>query len=105
MDPGGTLYATWDTQTARGDIGWVAYSTDHGPSWSAPVRVTPDHDNAMHNVESAGMSPGVADIAWQSDNSPLGYATYIRPFSIQKGLAGPGHPSVPAVRQQEDLAW
>ena len=63
MDRAGFLYATWDTQTARGDIGWISYSTDHGGTWSAPLRVTSDHDNAMHNLEVAGAGPGVADVA------------------------------------------
>lgn len=46
-----------------GDIGWISYSTDHGGTWSAPLRVTSDHDNAMHNLEVAGAGPGVADVA------------------------------------------
>ena len=95
MDRAGNLYATWDTQTARGDIGWISYSTDHGGTWSAPLRVTSDHDNAMHNVEVAGAGPGVADVAWQADNSPLGYATYLPALLHHQGLAGPGHPDLP----------
>ena len=89
-DQAGNLYATWDTQSASGDsdIGWLSYSTDHGKTWSAPIRVTADQDNAMHNVESAGAGPGIADIAWQTDNSP-GYATYLRPFSISRGWLAP----------------
>jgi hypothetical protein len=89
IDRAGNLYATWDTQTASGDIGWISYSTNHGSTWSAPQRVTRDHDNAIHNVEVVGASPGVADVAWQADNSPLGYATYLRPFSITKGWLAP----------------
>jgi BNR/Asp-box repeat protein len=90
-DRAGNLYATWDTQSASGDsdIGWLSYSTDHGRTWSAPTRVTPDQDNAVHIVESAGAGPGVADIAWQADNSPQGYATYLRPFSIKHGWLAP----------------
>jgi hypothetical protein len=88
-DRAGNLYATWDTQTSTGDIGWLSYSTDHGRTWSAPIRVTPDQDNALHNVESAGAGPGIADIAWQADNSPQGYATYLRPFSIRHGWLTP----------------
>ena len=53
-DAAGNLYATWDTQTAAGDIGWLTWSRDGGRTWSAPVRVTPDHDQAPHIVESAG---------------------------------------------------
>jgi len=89
MDRAENLYAIWDTQAASGDIGWISYSTDHGSTWSAPLRVTSDHDNAVHNVEVAGAGPGVADVAWQADNSPLGYATYLRPFSITRGWLAP----------------
>ncbi len=90
-DRAGNLYATWDTQSAsgRGDIGWLSYSTDRGRSWSAPIRVTPDRDNAVHIVESAGAGPGIADVAWLADNSPQGYATYLRPFSIRHGWLAP----------------
>jgi hypothetical protein len=90
-DRAGHLYATWDTQSASGtsDIGWLSYSTDGGRRWSAPIRVTPDRDNAVHIVESAAAGPGVADIAWQADNSPKGYATFLRPFSISRGWLGP----------------
>jgi hypothetical protein len=89
MDQAGNLYATWDTQTARGDIGWISYSTGHGSTWSAPLRVTSDHDSAIHNVEVMGAGRGVADVAWQASNSPLGYATYLRPFSITRGWLAP----------------
>src|SRR5215467_2580159 len=67
-DQAGNLYATWDTQTARGDIGWLSSSTDGGRTWSAPLRVTSDHDTATHIVEVAGAGPGVAIVAWQADN-------------------------------------
>jgi hypothetical protein len=90
-DAAGNLYATWDTQSAPGDgdIGWLSYSTDGGHTWSAPTRVTADEDNAMHNVESVGTVPGTAFVAWQSDNSRQGYATYLRPFSIKAGWLAP----------------
>ena len=90
-DRAGNLYATWDTQSASGnsDIGWLSYSTNGGRTWSAPIRVTPDRDNAVHIVQSAGAGPGIADIAWQADNSPKGYATFLRPFSIRHGWLGP----------------
>jgi hypothetical protein len=90
-DHGGNLYATWDTQSASGDsdIGWLSYSTDGGRTWSAPIRVTPDQDNAVHNVEVAGTRAGRAVVAWQADNSPKGYATYLRPFSITRGWLAP----------------
>jgi hypothetical protein len=89
MDAAGNLYATWDTQTRHDDIGWLAYSPDHGKTWSAPIRVTPGHTSAMHDVEVVGAGPGVADVAWQSDSSPLGYATFLRPFSLTRGWLAP----------------
>jgi hypothetical protein len=88
-DSAGHLYATWDTQTNAGDIGWLTYSTDAGRTWSAPVRVTPDTDNAPHIVESAGGPPGITYVAWQTSAPAQGYATYLRPFSIQHGWLGP----------------
>jgi len=57
-DAAGHLYVTWDTQTSGGDIGWLSCSADGGRHWSSPVRVTPDHGNAMHNVEVAGEARG-----------------------------------------------
>lgn len=88
-DAAGNLYATWDTQTARGDIGWLSYSRDQGRTWSRPARVTPDVDNAPHIVQSAGGPPGVAYIGWQTSAPAQGYATYLRPFSIRHGWLGP----------------
>jgi hypothetical protein len=90
MDAAGNLYATWDTQGATADIGWLAYSTDHGRTWSPLRRVTPDRDNATHIVEVAGGGRGIAYVGWLADNSPHGYAQYLRPFSITRGwLSGP----------------
>ncbi|HLX50268.1 MAG TPA: carbohydrate binding domain-containing protein [Streptosporangiaceae bacterium] len=88
VDSGGTLYATWDTQTSAGDTGYLTYSTDGGTTWSAPVRVTPDTDNAMHNVEVTGGGPGIAYVAWQTSAPSQGYATYLQTFSTTTGLVG-----------------
>ena len=88
-DAAGNLYVTWDTQTAAGDIGWLSYSRDGGRTWSAPLRVTPDTDNAPHIVESAGGQAGIAYIAWQTSAPAQGYATYLRPFSVQHEWLGP----------------
>ena len=88
-DAGGTLYVTWDTQTSAGDIGWLSFSTDGGASWSAPFRVTPDTDKAVHNVQVLGGPAGVAYVAWQTDAPAAGYATYLRPYAAGKGWLGP----------------
>jgi hypothetical protein len=89
-DSAGNLYVTWDSQgKPLGDVGWLSYSTDHGRTWSALRRVTPDRDNAVHIVEVAGAGAGVAYVGWQTDASGSGYATYIRPFSISGGWVAP----------------
>ncbi|HYZ54580.1 MAG TPA: sialidase family protein [Streptosporangiaceae bacterium] len=88
-DSGGVLYATWDTQTSSGDIGWLTYSVNGGRTWSYPVRVTPDSDNAAHIVEVAGGRRGIAYVGWQTNAPAQGYATYVRPFSITRGWLGP----------------
>jgi hypothetical protein len=88
-DAAGNLYATWDTQTSAGDIGWLTHSQDDGRTWSAPLRVTPDTDRAPHIVESAGGQAGVAYLAWQTSAPKQGYATYLRPFSVRSGWLAP----------------
>ena len=88
-DQGGTLYATWDTQAPAGDTGWLSFSADDGASWSAPVRVTPDTDKAVHLVEVLGGPAGVAYVAWQTNAPAAGYATYLRPYAPGKGWLGP----------------
>jgi hypothetical protein len=88
-DAGGTLYATWDTQTPAGDIGWLTWSRDSGRTWSPPVRVTPDSSNAPHIVEVAGGRAGVAYVGWQTSAPAQGYATYLRAYSLSKGWLGP----------------
>jgi BNR/Asp-box repeat len=87
-DAAGNLYATWDSQVSGRDIGWLAYSTDHGRTW-ATVRVTPDTDSAAHIVQVAGGSGGIAYVGWLADNSQLGYALYLREFKIGKGWLSP----------------
>jgi hypothetical protein len=93
IDGAGNLYATWDTQGAQ-DIGWLSYSSDDGKTWSRPLRVTPDHDTAVHIVEVVGGKAGEADVGWLTDAPRRGYALYLRPFSISKGwLSDPGQAS------------
>jgi hypothetical protein len=106
-DSAGNLYATWDTQGTSSDgtandIGWIAYSTDHGQHWSTPVQAPTDQISAPHIIESAGGPPGIAYVGWLSDSNPAGYAMYLRTFSVTHGwLSGPlqvssqfGDPSV-----------
>ncbi len=85
-DPSGDLYATWDTQANIGsrktDTGWVSFSSDGGTGWSAPVETTPDQENVPHITEAAGAGPGEAYVAWLSSTDPLGYALYLRTFSV-----------------------
>jgi len=88
-DAGGNLYATWDTQTPRGDIGWLSASTDGGKTWGRPVRVTPGNNHAVHILASAGGPRGTAYVGWQTDAPAPGYATYLRPYSVTKGWLGP----------------
>jgi hypothetical protein len=89
-DQAGNLYATWDTQTATTDIGWLSYSTNGGRSWSDPIRVTPDQGDSEELVAAVGARPGVAYVAWQTPAAAQGYATFIRPFSIHRGWLTPG---------------
>ncbi|HEV2376275.1 MAG TPA: sialidase family protein [Streptosporangiaceae bacterium] len=85
MDAGGDLYATWDTQSGHQDIGWLAFSTNHGKTWSPTVQVTTDVDNATHIMEPAGGPAGFAYAGWLADNATGGYAEYLRVFSVTQG--------------------
>jgi hypothetical protein len=52
--------------------------------------VTPDTDPAAHIVQVAGGAPGIVYVGWLADNSPHGYAQYLRTFSLARGwLSGP----------------
>ncbi len=93
IDSAGNLYATWDTQNstdpaviATEDIGWLSFSTNHGVTWSPAVRVTPDPGASAHIMEIAGGGPGMAYVSYLANNSSLGWALYVRPFSITKGF-------------------
>lgn len=84
-DTGGNLYVTWDSQHLGGDVGWLAYSTDGGSTWSAPIRVTPDRDSATHIIEVAGGFRGTAYVGWLADNSACGYVMRVRAYVIGQG--------------------
>jgi hypothetical protein len=95
IDAVGNLYATWDTQDTNADgsandTGWLSFSADHGARWSAPIQATPDRLNVPHIMEVAGGGSGMAYLSWLSDSNPVGYALYLRAFSITRGwLSGP----------------
>ena len=89
-DAADNLYATWDTQgkSRAGhatDIGWLSFSTDHGRRWSAPIQVPADELDVPHITEVVGGRGGVVYVGWLSDSNPLGYAVYLRAFSIDRG--------------------
>ncbi|HLX39956.1 MAG TPA: sialidase family protein [Ktedonobacteraceae bacterium] len=88
IDASGILYVTWDTHTNRGDIGYISYSTDAGTTWSTPVRVTPDTDNAPHIVQVVSGPAGTAYVAWQTNVPARGWATYLQTFTTSGGLLG-----------------
>lgn len=89
LDAAGNLYATWDTQGATQDVGWLAVSTDHGATWSPAVRATPDSGQAAHIMEVAGAGSGIAYLTYLTNNSSLGWALYLRAYSITKGFLTP----------------
>jgi BNR/Asp-box repeat len=95
IDAADNLYATWDTQGTNpdgsaNDIGWLAFSTDHGAHWSAPIQVPPDRLSVPHIMEVTGAGSGIAYVSWLSDSNPAGYALFLRTFSVSRGwLSGP----------------
>ncbi len=89
VDAAGNLYATWDSQSGGRDIGWLAYSTNHGQTWSSPVRVTVGGGNYAHILQVVGGAAGTAYVGWLTDSARCGavpcYAQYLRVFSIGRG--------------------
>ena len=81
-DSAGNLYATWDTQSASTDTGWLSVSKNGGTTWSKPIEVVSSGVEEL--TESAGVGKGIADVAWQTPGSK-GYATFVRPYSLAKG--------------------
>jgi hypothetical protein len=88
-DAAGNLYATWDTQAVGRDTGWLAYSIDHGVTWSRPLRVT-QTARGPNIVQVAGGPPGTAYVGWLSRRR-RGYRTYLAAFSISAGRLAPPH--------------
>ena len=89
-DAGGNLYATWDTQGTNSDgslndIGWLSVSIDGGQHWMAPIQAPADQLNVPHIMEVAGGAAGIAYVGWLSNSNPLGYAQFLRTYSIGHG--------------------
>jgi hypothetical protein len=85
LGPDGTLYATWDTQAANTDTGWLSFSRDHGATWSTPVQAPTDTLQVPHIVQVVAGPPGIAYVGWLSASDPRGYAQYLRTFSTNQG--------------------
>ncbi len=86
IDAAGNLYATWDTQGATQDTGWLAFSEDHGATWSPAVQVTSDLGLAAHIMEVAGGGSGIAYVSYLANNSTQGWGLYVRAFSVTNGF-------------------
>jgi hypothetical protein len=94
VDRAGNLYASWDTQAALGqpDTGWLSYSIDHGTTWST-LQVT-DNAPVPHIMEVAAGGRGTAYVSWLTqvpipNSGALGYAEFVRPFSVAQGWLSP----------------
>jgi hypothetical protein len=90
IDAGGNLYATWDTQGTNADgsasdTGWLAFSTDGGRHWTAPIQAPAERVDAPHIIEVAGGAAGIAYAAWLTSSAAQGYSLYVRAFSIKNG--------------------
>jgi hypothetical protein len=86
VDPAGNLYASWDTQRGSRDTGWLAWSTDGGRVWSAPLPVA--SSRSEHLVEVAAAGRGDVYVGWQTRQAK-GYATFLRRRSLDDGWTGP----------------
>ena len=87
VDPGGTLYAGWDTQRGLRDTGWLAWSTDHGKHWSRPLRVASSRTEHLTEVAAAGRHD--VYVGWQTIVRGKGYATFLRRYVLGKGWTAP----------------
>ena len=85
MDAGGNLYATWDTQAASADSGWLAFSTDGGKHWSGPILGPSDTLDVPHIMQVSGGANGIAYVAWLTSSTPAGYSLFVREYAIRGG--------------------
>jgi hypothetical protein len=87
VDRVGNLYAAWDTQRGGRDTAWLAWSTDHGQTWSPPLRVTSGSSEKLAEVAAA--RPRNVYFAWQTPVRGKGYATFLRRLALGKGWTAP----------------
>jgi hypothetical protein len=87
VDRAGNLYAAWDTQAGGRDAAWLARSSDHGQTWTPPLRVTSGTSEKL--VEVAATGRGNAYVAWQTPVRGKGYATFLRRLAAGKGWTAP----------------
>jgi hypothetical protein len=95
VDPEGTLYAAWDTQHDGRDTAWLAWSSNGGQTWSAPLRV---NSHRSKNFPNLGLPANLVEVtaagrrnvyvAWQTSVLRKGYATYLRRLAVGKGWTG-----------------
>ncbi|MCI4351498.1 MAG: glycoside hydrolase [Thermoplasmata archaeon] len=78
---GGTLFATFDTQAPHGDIAWVVDSTDHGATWSKPLRVASGASPSAHLVQVVAGPRGTAYVAWLTNDTARGWSIHAAVFS------------------------
>jgi BNR/Asp-box repeat len=90
VGPKGVIYATYDSQLPSQDIGWLLCSTDHGKTWSHPIRITTSSTGAIHIIQVAVGPDGTAYVGWITNDSSRGWSGYISTYSIaEKELFGP----------------
>jgi hypothetical protein len=94
VDPGGALYASWDTQSGSRDTGWLSWSTNGGRRWSRPLRVA--SSRTEHLTEVVAPSRRNVYVGWQTVVRGKGYATFLRRYSLDKGWTGPAARVSPA---------
>jgi photosystem II stability/assembly factor-like uncharacterized protein len=82
LGAGGVLFVTYDSQRPYGDIGWLLYSTDHGRTWSTPIRATPGTTGADHIIQVTAGPQGQAYVGWIANDSKRGWSAYVAVFSF-----------------------
>jgi BNR repeat-like domain len=87
LDPAGNLYAAWDTQSGGRDVAWLAWSSDGGQSWSAPLQVASSKGENLVEVAAAGTRN--VYVGLQAFVDGKGYVTRLRRLAVGRGWTGP----------------